>query len=115
MEPALVSAWRALDVRPAADYRPPPAQAVYSTYRTLHTHACTPTNTAHPHVIHCVNTYGVLTRVSGAGLAQLVSEQFTSAEDKQAGAKGKQDAGREYTIYSMTEIKRTSSYVLRPL
>lgn len=29
MEPALVSAWRALDVIPAADYRPPPGQAVY--------------------------------------------------------------------------------------
>ncbi|XP_072932335.1 regulatory-associated protein of mTOR isoform X2 [Epargyreus clarus] len=28
-EPALVSAWRALDVRPAADYRPPPAQPIY--------------------------------------------------------------------------------------
>lgn len=40
MEPALVSAWRALDVRPAADYRPPPAQAVYSTYTlpTLKSH-----------------------------------------------------------------------------
>lgn len=53
MEPALVSAWRALDVRPAADYRPPPGQAVYS-------------------------------------LAQLVSDQFISAEDKLAATKGKQ-------------------------
>ncbi|XP_075973067.1 regulatory associated protein of MTOR complex 1 [Anticarsia gemmatalis] len=53
MEPALVSAWRALDVRPAADYRPPPGQAVYS-------------------------------------LAQLVSDQFISAEDKQAATKNKQ-------------------------
>ncbi|CAG9584299.1 unnamed protein product [Danaus chrysippus] len=32
MEPALVSAWRALDVRPSADYRPPPAQPLYSMY-----------------------------------------------------------------------------------
>ncbi|XP_047024257.1 regulatory-associated protein of mTOR [Helicoverpa zea] len=55
MEPALVSAWRALDVRPAADYRPPPGQAVYS-------------------------------------LAQLVSEQFASAEERHAGAAGKHDA-----------------------
>ncbi|XP_063380465.1 regulatory-associated protein of mTOR [Cydia fagiglandana] len=47
MEPALVSAWRALDVRPAADYRPPPAQPLYS-------------------------------------LAQLVSEQFLSAEERAA-------------------------------
>ncbi|XP_064071828.1 regulatory-associated protein of mTOR isoform X2 [Vanessa tameamea] len=30
MEPALVSAWRALDVRPAPDYRPPSAQPLYS-------------------------------------------------------------------------------------
>ncbi|KAI8435476.1 hypothetical protein MSG28_003776, partial [Choristoneura fumiferana] len=30
MEPALVSAWRALDVRPAPHYRPPPAQPIYS-------------------------------------------------------------------------------------
>ncbi|XP_045771418.1 regulatory-associated protein of mTOR isoform X1 [Maniola jurtina] len=29
-EPALVSAWRALDVRPAPDYRPPSAQPIYS-------------------------------------------------------------------------------------
>ncbi|PZC72528.1 hypothetical protein B5X24_HaOG211052 [Helicoverpa armigera] len=58
MEPALVSAWRALDVRPAADYRPPPGQAVYS-------------------------------------LAQLVSEQFASAEERHAGAAGKHDAARE--------------------
>ncbi|CAK1546886.1 unnamed protein product [Leptosia nina] len=29
MEPQLVSAWRALDVRPAPDYRPPPAQPLY--------------------------------------------------------------------------------------
>ncbi|KAJ8727816.1 hypothetical protein PYW08_016201 [Mythimna loreyi] len=61
MEPALVSAWRALDVRPAADYRPPPAQAVYS-------------------------------------LAQLVSEQFASAEDKQAATKGKQDANLGHPV-----------------
>ncbi|XP_049869335.1 regulatory-associated protein of mTOR [Pectinophora gossypiella] len=30
LEPALVSAWRALPVRAAADYRPPPAQPLYS-------------------------------------------------------------------------------------
>ncbi|CAB3223509.1 unnamed protein product [Arctia plantaginis] len=52
LEPALLAAWRALPVRPHADYRPPPAQAVYS-------------------------------------LAQLVSDQFSSAEDKQAAAKNK--------------------------
>ncbi|KAJ8730454.1 hypothetical protein PYW07_017492 [Mythimna separata] len=61
MEPALVSAWRALDVRPAADYRPPPGQAVYS-------------------------------------LAQLVSEQFASADDKQASTKGKQDANLGHPV-----------------
>lgn len=44
MEPALVSAWRALAVRPAADYRPPPAQAVYSMYtRSIHKHIDTHT------------------------------------------------------------------------
>lgn len=35
-QPALLSAWRALDTSAApaaADYRPPPAQAVYSAYR----------------------------------------------------------------------------------
>ncbi|XP_073944642.1 uncharacterized protein [Choristoneura fumiferana] len=47
MEPALVSAWRALDVRPAPHYRPPPAQPIYS-------------------------------------LAQLVSEQFLSSEERAA-------------------------------
>ncbi|XP_037293726.1 protein raptor homolog isoform X3 [Manduca sexta] len=52
-EPALLAAWRALDVRPAPDYRPPPAQPIYS-------------------------------------LAQLVSDQFTSTDDKQANNKGKQ-------------------------
>ncbi|KAM3956954.1 LOW QUALITY PROTEIN: regulatory associated protein of MTOR complex 1 [Aphomia sociella] len=31
-EPALVSAWRALDVRPAGDYRPPPAQPIQPIY-----------------------------------------------------------------------------------
>ncbi|KAF9817617.1 hypothetical protein SFRURICE_014756 [Spodoptera frugiperda] len=57
-QPALLSAWRALDTSAApaaADYRPPPAQAVYS-------------------------------------LAQLVSEQFASAEDRQASNRTKQDA-----------------------
>ncbi|XP_050671124.1 regulatory-associated protein of mTOR isoform X2 [Leptidea sinapis] len=44
-EPQLVSAWRALDVRPAPEYRPPSAQPLYS-------------------------------------LAQLVSEQFSSAEER---------------------------------
>ncbi|XP_013169289.1 PREDICTED: protein raptor homolog [Papilio xuthus] len=50
--PALAAAWRALPVRPAADYRPPPAQPLYS-------------------------------------LAQLVSEQFISAEERQAAAKAR--------------------------
>lgn len=54
MEPALVCAWRALDVRPAPDYRPPPAQPIYS-------------------------------------IAQLVSDQFASAEEKQANNKAKQN------------------------
>ncbi|CAK1595697.1 unnamed protein product [Parnassius mnemosyne] len=51
--PALAAAWRALPVRPAADYRPPPAQPIYS-------------------------------------LAQLVSEQFISGEERQATIKTKQ-------------------------
>ncbi|CAH0701504.1 unnamed protein product [Spodoptera exigua] len=57
-QPALLAAWRALDTSAApaaADYRPPPAQAVYS-------------------------------------LAQLVSEQFASSEDRQASNRTKQDA-----------------------
>ncbi|XP_045497811.1 regulatory-associated protein of mTOR [Colias croceus] len=55
MEPQLVSAWRALDVRPAPDYRPPPAQPIYS-------------------------------------LAQLVSEQFSSADERLAAGKARADA-----------------------
>lgn len=31
-EPALLAAWRALDARPAPDYRPPPAQPLYGEY-----------------------------------------------------------------------------------
>ncbi|XP_041978597.1 uncharacterized protein LOC121732708 isoform X2 [Aricia agestis] len=45
-EPALVGAWRALDVRPAPEYRPPPAQPIYS-------------------------------------LAQLVTEQWSTGDEKQ--------------------------------
>ncbi|XP_068631732.1 regulatory-associated protein of mTOR [Battus philenor] len=51
--PALAGAWRALPVRPASDYRPPPAQPLYS-------------------------------------LAQLVSEQFISGEERLAASKTKQ-------------------------
>lgn len=54
-EPALVSAWRALDVSPPPQYTPPRAQPIYS-------------------------------------IAQLVSDQFSSNEDKLATNKNKQQA-----------------------
>lgn len=47
--------------------------------------------------------------VLGAGLAQLVSEQFASAEDKQAANKGKQDANREYMSPYLTHTKLQGS------
>ncbi|KAL0892629.1 hypothetical protein ABMA27_014356 [Loxostege sticticalis] len=54
-EPALVAAWRALDVRPQPDYRPPPAQPLIS-------------------------------------LAQLVSEQFISADERHGTRQKQADA-----------------------
>ncbi|KAI8435472.1 hypothetical protein MSG28_003775 [Choristoneura fumiferana] len=75
MEPALVSAWRALDVRPAPHYRPPPAQPIYIK-RSLPTPCCDYLSPPLPH--------GGAKRSACAGLAQLVSEQFLSSEERAA-------------------------------
>ncbi|CAH0719697.1 unnamed protein product, partial [Brenthis ino] len=71
-EPALLAAWRALDVRPAPDYRPPSAHPISIT-------------------------------VVGAGLAQLVTEQFSPADER--GAARLADAGCPPTPPSGTLLR----------